>query len=115
MGHGRWNAWPRTRANALSSRCRLRVYASPANLTKKQTQQLKSYGGSSVSGLSSSLVFTPVQGLELVNPELAAKKAKEANERYFGSTVFQKLAPTPTPVPKVGKDGFAIPSAVVRK
>ena len=52
-----------------------------ANLTKKQTQQLKSYGGSSVSGLSSSLVFTPVQGLELVNPELAAKKANQVYGR----------------------------------
>jgi len=92
---------------------RLRA-AVTANLTKKQQQQLKSYSGrsSTVSGLSSSLVFTPVQGLELVNPELAAKKTQEANNRYFGSAVFQKLAPTPTPAPKVGKDGFAIPTSL---
>ena len=91
----------------------------PANLTKKQQQHLKSYSGagstSSVSGLSSSLVFTPVQGLELVNPEAAAKKVREANEKYFGSTVFQKIAPTPMPAPKVGKDGFQIPSVPPRK
>jgi hypothetical protein len=56
-------------------------------------------------------VFTPVQGLELVNPDAAAKRAQDANARYFGSSVFQKIAPTPIPA-KVGADGFVVPSAL---
>jgi hypothetical protein len=38
---------------------------------------------SNVSGLSSSVAFTPVKGIELHNPELAAQRVKAANERYF--------------------------------
>lgn len=39
---------------------------------------------SSISGLASSLAFTPVQGIELMNPEAAQAKVREANRRYFG-------------------------------
>ncbi|CAG8479826.1 9683_t:CDS:10 [Paraglomus brasilianum] len=50
-------------------------------------------GGSSgaTSGLASSLAFTPVQGIELINPEEAQRKVKEANDRYFGSATFVKV------------------------
>ncbi len=34
-------------------------------------------------GLSSSLVFTPVQGLELVDPTAAEEKLKEVNKKWF--------------------------------
>lgn len=37
-------------------------------------------------GLSSSLVFTPVQGLELVNPSAAADRVKEANNKWFSAS-----------------------------
>merc|ERR1712146_412472 len=37
------------------------------------------------SGLSSSLAFTPVQGIELANPS-AARKAPEIGEKYFSNT-----------------------------
>merc|ERR1712066_277827 len=37
------------------------------------------------SGLSSSLAFTPVQGIELANPN-AARKAPEVGEKYFSNT-----------------------------
>lgn len=42
-------------------------------------------GGSSgaTSGLSSSIAFTPVQGIELENPETAAQKLKEITDKYF--------------------------------
>ena len=36
-------------------------------------------------GLSSSLVFTPVQGLELINPNAAAERVKEANNKWFNA------------------------------
>ncbi|KZS94095.1 Nop domain-containing protein [Sistotremastrum niveocremeum HHB9708] len=43
---------------------------------------------SQTSGTATSLVFTPVQGLELVNPGLAARRVKEANERWFAAGNF---------------------------
>jgi len=47
----------------------------------------KHYGSSgATSGLSSSLAFTPVQGLELENPERPAEKIKEFKEKYFSAT-----------------------------
>jgi len=45
-------------------------------------------------GLSSSLAFTPVQGIELVNPNAAAARVKEANSKWFGaSSGFMSAAP----------------------
>lgn len=38
-----------------------------------------------VGGLQSSLVFTPVQGIELVNPQAAAERVKQANAKWFSS------------------------------
>lgn len=49
------------------------------------------------SGLATSLSFTPVQGLELSNPEILAQmqaKVSEANEKYFGSGGFSKVRKT---------------------
>jgi len=40
----------------------------------------------SMSGLHSSVVFTPVQGIELINPELIEKRLNTAKEKYFSST-----------------------------
>jgi U4/U6 small nuclear ribonucleoprotein PRP31 len=55
----------------------------------KQHLQHKRAGSSGgTSGLSSSLVFTPVQGLELVDPESArakAQKLKDLNAKWFAS------------------------------
>jgi RNA processing factor Prp31 len=41
---------------------------------------------SSMSGLHSSVVFTPVQGIELINPELIEKRLNTAKEKYFSTT-----------------------------
>ncbi|KAL7990018.1 hypothetical protein Chor_012684 [Crotalus horridus] len=48
------------------------------------------YGGKSTirdrsSGTASSVAFTPLQGLEIVNPQAAEKKVTEANQKYFSS------------------------------
>uniref|UniRef100_G1R345 U4/U6 small nuclear ribonucleoprotein Prp31 n=1 Tax=Nomascus leucogenys TaxID=61853 RepID=G1R345_NOMLE len=48
------------------------------------------YGGKSTirdrsSGTASSVAFTPLQGLEIVNPQAAEKKVAEANQKYFSS------------------------------
>ncbi|CAB4492981.1 unnamed protein product [Rhizophagus irregularis] len=55
----------------------------------KRHQFLGSSGATS--GLSSSLAFTPVQGIELINPEERQRKVKEANDRYFGGGAFLKV------------------------
>lgn len=62
---------------------------------KAQEKQQKQYGGAppgfATSGFATSLAFTPVQGLELANPEAqaqAAQKVKQANDRYFSQGGF---------------------------
>ncbi|CAK4612299.1 hypothetical protein LEN26_009148 [Aphanomyces euteiches] len=37
------------------------------------------------SGLATSLAFTPVQGIELMNPSAAAERVREANKKYFNA------------------------------
>jgi len=61
----------------------------------------RSIGGTATSlgssGLATSLSFTPVQGLELSNPEILAQmqaKVNEANEKYFGNGGFTKVRKT---------------------
>ncbi|KAI9015181.1 hypothetical protein BC832DRAFT_194929 [Gaertneriomyces semiglobifer] len=55
---------------------------------KHQKQWMNS--SSATSGLSSSVAFTPVKGIELENPEAASQRIKDVNDRYFGSTTFLK-------------------------
>ncbi|KAI8340775.1 hypothetical protein BC941DRAFT_392423 [Chlamydoabsidia padenii] len=59
---------------------------------KVKTPKLKNYGhhssGLQTSGLASSLSFTPVQGIELIDPTAAAERVKKANEKYFGDGAF---------------------------
>ena len=53
-------------------------------LSKKQLKVVHQSSGQT-NGLSSSLVFTPVQGIELVNPSAAAERVKEANNKWFNA------------------------------
>jgi len=47
--------------------------------------------GTASSGLASSMVFTPVQGLELINPNANKDRVREANRKWFSEDVgFQK-------------------------
>lgn len=58
-----------------------------AKLSKSAKGRLASIktttSGTATSGLASSLAFTPVQGLELVDPSKAAKRVAEANAKWF--------------------------------
>mmetsp|Transcript_16154 Transcript_16154/g.21225 ORF Transcript_16154/g.21225 Transcript_16154/m.21225 type:complete len:129 (+) Transcript_16154:481-867(+) len=62
-------------------------------------QQMASAGraassNSAGSGLVSSMVFTPVQGLELINPDANKDKVAEANRKWFsGNAGFQSALP----------------------
>jgi U4/U6 small nuclear ribonucleoprotein PRP31 len=49
---------------------------------------------SSINGLASSMVFTPVQGMELINPDAAKDRVKEANRKWFHDNAgFQSALP----------------------
>jgi U4/U6 small nuclear ribonucleoprotein PRP31 len=48
-----------------------------------QKQKKVAASSSTSGGMSSSLVFTPVQGLELVDPSAVAEKLKDVNKKWF--------------------------------
>ncbi|KAG0306468.1 U4/U6 small nuclear ribonucleoprotein Prp31 [Dissophora globulifera] len=66
-------------------------------ISNRNAARLAQYGANSnanglaTAGTASSIAFTPVQGIELVDPTAAAAKVKAANERYFGSGSFLKV------------------------
>lgn len=55
------------------------------NLANMSTFGGKSTVRSQVSGTSSSVAFTPLQGIEIVNPKAAEKRVAEANGKYFSN------------------------------
>jgi U4/U6 small nuclear ribonucleoprotein PRP31 len=63
---------------------------------------LNKYNGSTASGTASSMVFTPVQGMELVDPSRAqADRVKKANAKWFTENAgFQSALPQPLPPSK---------------
>jgi U4/U6 small nuclear ribonucleoprotein PRP31 len=52
---------------------------------KKMSSSSSNLSSGQTNGLSSSLVFTPVQGLELVNPNANIDKVRDANQKWFNS------------------------------
>jgi U4/U6 small nuclear ribonucleoprotein PRP31 len=60
----------------------------------KAQKKAVSVASGQTNGLSSSLAFTTVQGLELVNPNAAADRVKEANNKWFNAhSGFLSAAP----------------------
>ena len=65
---------------------KVRVSAKEQKLQAEKNKKQRTASSSGASnGLASSLAFTPVQGIELVNPT-ANKDAKEGTETYFSQT-----------------------------
>ncbi|KAG9008896.1 U4/U6-U5 snRNP complex subunit prp31 [Tulasnella sp. JGI-2019a] len=80
------SATGKVRANAVDSRSRAKM--SKSNRLRTQVlNRAAAQSQGSTSGTATSLVFTPVQGLELVNPGAAAAAArvKAANDRWFAN------------------------------
>merc|ERR1719470_557831 len=76
------------RSAQVDERTKVRI---SQTLKKNLQKQQAVWGGTSsikkhVSGTASSVAFTPVQGLEIVNPMAAEKKVDEANQKYFSAT-----------------------------
>ena len=57
----------------------------------------KSWNSSNVSGLASSVSFTPIKGIELENPELSKAKSNPIkDDLYFSGSFFKKPLPKPS-------------------
>ncbi|KAJ8979063.1 hypothetical protein NQ317_005744 [Molorchus minor] len=68
---------------------------------QKNLQKQQIWGGSTtvkkqISGTASSVAFTPLQGLESVNPQAAEVKVNEANAKYFSNTSVLRVLVFPT-------------------
>uniref|UniRef100_A0A3B3SMQ2 U4/U6 small nuclear ribonucleoprotein Prp31 n=1 Tax=Paramormyrops kingsleyae TaxID=1676925 RepID=A0A3B3SMQ2_9TELE len=77
----------RVRQAQVNEATKARISKSLQRTLQKQSMV---YGGKSTvrdrsSGTSSSVAFTPLQGLEIVNPQAAEKKVAEANQKYFSN------------------------------
>lgn len=78
----------RIRAAQIDEKTKVRI----SKTLQKSLQRQQNYtgGGAStvkkqVAGTASSVAFTPLQGLEIVNPQAAEKKVSEDSARYFSS------------------------------
>jgi len=83
------------RAAQVDERTKVRI---SQTLKKNMQKQQAVWGGATsikgrevqarklVSGMASSVAFTPVQGLEIMNPAAAEQKVNQANQKYFSAT-----------------------------
>lgn len=116
MGLGMINTKASGKIRAVSANASSKAKLSKANKARLATLNrpslsLHSSGpGSSTSGTASSLSFTPVQGIELVDPS-RQKKADEANAKWFREGQFSLLPGTSgQTVPGLGnKPGSSMP------
>lgn len=65
-----------------------------ANTKASRKRAAQMNAKATTSGLASSMVFTPVQGMELVNPDANKERVKNANQKWFGEYAgFQSALP----------------------
>ncbi|GAB6028521.1 U4/U6 small nuclear ribonucleoprotein Prp31 [Chamberlinius hualienensis] len=89
----------RIRRAQIDERTKVRI----SKTLQKNLQKQQVFGGAStvrkqISGVASSVAFTPLQGLEIVNPQAAEIKVAAANAKYFSNTAgFLKVAPDSKP------------------
>ncbi|UYV66730.1 PRPF31 [Cordylochernes scorpioides] len=74
----------RIRAAQVDEKTKVRI-------SKTLQRQQQVWGGSTsvrrqISGTASSVAFTPLQGLEIVNPQAAERKAEPGGNKYFSNT-----------------------------
>ena len=106
-----------TPASGTASSLRTGFGAGPAGTASSlQSRGLRSSGvGSSLggsAGTASTIAFTPVQGLELVDPKVQAeltRKRKAEEDRWFNSGTFTQIGG------QKEKDGFKVPALPPKK
>ena len=87
----------RIRGPTIDEKTKVRI----SKTLHKNLQKQQTYGGSTtvkrqIAGTASSVAFTPLQGLEIVNPQAAEAKINEANAKYFSNTSgFVSVKPKP--------------------
>jgi len=65
-----------------------------ANTKASRKRAAQMAASSNTNGLASSVVFTPVQGMELVDPDAAKERVREANKKWFNDNAgFQSALP----------------------
>ena len=63
-------------------------------LSQKKAKAINAGSSGTTNGLSSTLVFSTVQGMELMNPNAASDRVKDANSKWFNSNSgFLSAAP----------------------
>jgi len=77
----------KVRSTQIDEKTKVRI----SKTLQRNLQKQQVYGGSTtikkqISGTASSVAFTPLQGLEIMNPRAAEKKVNEANAKYFSNT-----------------------------
>jgi len=63
---------------------------------KRDAHQMKAAAAASTNanGLASSMVFTPMQGMELIDPDANRNRVKDANRKWFSDNAgFQSALP----------------------
>lgn len=69
-------------------------FGGPGNLALKGNSGLRSTGVGSTAGTASTIAFTPVQGLELIDPKIQAemsRKRKAEDDRWFKGGTFTQV------------------------
>jgi U4/U6 small nuclear ribonucleoprotein PRP31 len=62
--------------------------------SRKRQVQMATSAANASNGLASSMVFTPVQGMELIDPQAREKRVVEANKMWFSKSAgFQSALP----------------------
>ena len=74
------------RAHVIDSKTKVRI----SKTLQQKIQKQQVWGGTTtvkkqISGTASSVAFTPLQGLEIVNPQAAQIRESSANSKYFSS------------------------------
>jgi len=65
-----------------------------ANTKASRKRAAQMSASTHTNGLASSMVFTPVQGLELVNPDAQKDRVRDANKKWFAENAgFQSALP----------------------
>jgi U4/U6 small nuclear ribonucleoprotein PRP31 len=80
------------RSLRVDSKTRAKMSKGTANLVNRlNANAVQRAAQPQVSGLASSLSFTPVQGIELVDPNRLARKQREEEDRWFSSGTFTQV------------------------
>ncbi|KAK8869526.1 hypothetical protein IAR55_000092 [Kwoniella newhampshirensis] len=102
VGLGMIGSAGRVRGEVADARSKAKL--SRANKLRTQLLGRSAVSNDAKSGMSTSLSFTPVQGIEIVTPSLsAAQRVQAANDRWFAGGTFTHVQKGGSNIPGQGK------------